>query len=207
MTARAAQRQAANVLKNRAKWPTLSKAAKLIQVHPSTLNKQVTEGRIRCVRLGLGRGTLHVPPVEVLRLAEVFGRTTVESVRTALAHEVAMASSFDEAAILQELVDMHNAPEEEELATLQPNGIGARSGNTAASNSEFQLSGSTPMHGVIKRTDRRSIPPLPAIKGDIPTLATVRNIQAGQPIPLEATVKKRGIKATRKVKIYPGMKF
>ncbi|TAK30655.1 MAG: hypothetical protein EPO21_19110 [Chloroflexota bacterium] len=207
MATRSAQRQAADVLRNRAKWPTLSKTARLIQVHPSTLNKQVTEGRIRYVRLGLGRGTLHVPPVEVLRLAEAFGRTTVENVRSNLAHEVAKGSSLDEAVILQELVNLCSSPEEGVLGTLRPSGIDTQRGDAETNDADLQLSSGTPVRRVVRREDRRDIPPLPATEGDIPTVATVRNIHSAQAMPLEGTVRKRGVRATRKAEIYPGMQF
>lgn len=84
-------------------WITLGETARLVGVDRSTLSKQARAGRVRCVRVGLGRGQLVVSPAEVLRLAGLYRRVPMKEVQSKLAHELAVKTHQSDEAISQTL--------------------------------------------------------------------------------------------------------
>lgn len=92
-----------DVLERESAWLNLAGAARLLSVNRSTLSKQAQAGRVRHVRLGLGRGEIRVSPAEVLRLASVYQRVSLDAVRRALARELASRLSVSENELLTSL--------------------------------------------------------------------------------------------------------
>lgn len=112
------------VLDRQSAWPNLAGVARLLGIDRSTLSKQARSGRVSCIRLGLGRGEVRISPAEVLRLASVYQRVAIGTVRQALARELAARLSLPEEALFLDLEGL--APPEGAAAPYPAFGLGSR---------------------------------------------------------------------------------
>lgn len=99
------------LLEREGAWTNLAQTARLLGVDRSTLSKHAQAGHVHCVKVGLGRGQLVVPPREVLRLARVYRRVPIQEVQQKLAHEVAVHTFSDEEAVMHALEQLQGRNE------------------------------------------------------------------------------------------------
>ncbi len=84
-------------------WPSLSDAAAMLGLHKTTISRHARRGKIAARSMGLGRGRRAVPPVEVLRLGQIYRRIPMADLEHHLAIFVAGRAHADATAIERDL--------------------------------------------------------------------------------------------------------
>ncbi|MCL5958566.1 MAG: hypothetical protein M1358_04475 [Chloroflexi bacterium] len=188
--------RALTVWENTDNWLNCAQVARMLRVNQATLSKHIQRGHISYVKLGLGKGILLLPPVEILRLAAAYGRVKPEEVKRDLARIVATRNNVTEEELVEGLDQLSKgaSPVSSDISQ-------------ARSAQEGNVMGKSTHRGDVREVDLGRMRPERANRDDIPAESTVRSFDSIRPVKRHVVIETRGAKEVDLGRMRPGRKY